>query len=145
MPRIQTLFVSAAIGVLLLGLLTSRMRLGPEMVITVRHIGYGVPNGMLCYGVALFFCLFALVYSLWVVSWSVQAAKWHFGLSILLVGVFCAASFTTERFHRLGGSSSQAVSVLITFGLSPVLFLLLQGVFLLDCLRRLWPFLRGRG
>jgi hypothetical protein len=143
MPRIQTLFVSAAIGVLLLGLLISRIRLGPDLVITVHHIGYGVPNSTLCYGVALFFCLFALVYSLWVVPWSAQAARWHFGLSILLVGVFCAASFAAERFHGLERSSSQAVPILIAFSLSPVLFLMLQVAFLLDCLRRIWPFIRG--
>jgi hypothetical protein len=145
MPRIQTLFASAAVGVLLLGLLTSRLKLGSELVVTFRQTGYGLPYSMLCYVVALFFCLFAVLYSVWMVPWSVRAANWHFGLSVLLVGVFCAASFAADRFKLLEGSSSLAMTVLVAFSFSPVLFLLIQGAFILDGLRRVWPFLRAWG
>jgi hypothetical protein len=145
MPRIQTLFASAAVGVLLLGLLTSRLKLGSELVVTFRQTGYGLPYSMLCYVVALFFCLFAVLYSVWMVPWSVRAANWHFGLSVLLVGVFCAASFAADRFKLLEGSSSLAMTVLVAFSFSPVLFLLIQGAFILDGLRRAWPFLRAWG
>ena len=53
MPRIQTLFASAAVGVLLLGLLTSRLKPGSELVVTFHRTGYGLPYSMLCYGVPL--------------------------------------------------------------------------------------------
>jgi hypothetical protein len=145
MPRIQTLFASAAVGVLLFGLLTSRLKPGPMMVVTLRQTGYGLPYSVLCYGVALSFCLFTFLYSVWMVSWSVQAAKWHFGLSVLLVGLFCAASFAADRFKLLEGSSSLAMPVLAAFSFSPVLFLLVQGAFLLDAFRRIWPLLRAGG
>jgi hypothetical protein len=143
MPRIQTLFASAAVGVLLLGLLTSRLKLGSELGVTLRQTVYGLPYSMLCYGVAFFFCLFAVLYSVWIVPWSVRAASWHFGLSVLFVGVFCAASFAADRFKMLEGSSSLAMTVLAAFSFSPVLFLLIQGAFVLDAFRRVWPFLRA--
>jgi hypothetical protein len=143
MPRIQTLFASAAVGVLLLGLLTSRLKLGSELVVTLRQTGYGLPYSMLCYGVAFFFCLFAVLYSVWIVSWSVRAANWHIGLSVLFVGVFCAASFAADRSKMLEGSSSLAMTILVAFSFSPVLFLLIQGAFVLDAFRRVWPFLRA--
>jgi TctA family transporter len=141
MQRIQTLFASAAVGVLLLGLVTSRFKPGSEMVVTLRQTGYGLPYSMLCYGVALFFCLSALLYSVWTVPWSVRAANWHFGLSVFLVGVFCAASVAADRFKLLEGSAGLAMTVLVAFSFSPVLFLLVQGAFLLDGFRRVWPFL----
>jgi hypothetical protein len=145
MPRVQTLFASAAVGVLLLGLLTSRLRPESEMVVTLRHTGYALPYSMLCYGIALSFSLFAFLYSVWMVRWSVQAASWHFGLSVLLVGLFCAASIAADRFKLLEGSSSLAIPVLAAFTFSPVLFLLVQGAFLLDAFRRIWPSLRAQG
>jgi len=143
MPRIQTLFASAAVVVLLLGLLTSRINQTFGLTISLRHSVYACPNSVLCYGVALFFCFFALLYSVWTVPWSAQAARWHFALSVLLVGVFCAASFAAVRFKVFGGSSRLAIPILVAFSLSPVLFLLVQGFFLLDGFRRAWPVFRG--
>jgi hypothetical protein len=145
MPRIQTLFASAAVGVLLFGLLISRLKLGPGITFVLRRTGYGLPYSLLCYGVALSFCLFAVLYSVWMVPWSVQAANWHFGLSVLLAGLFCAASFAADRFKLPEGSSSLAMPVLAAFSFSPVLFLLVQGAFLLDAFRRIWPLLRAGG
>ncbi len=143
MPRIPTLFATAAVGVLLLGLLTSRFNLGFGLSVSLRRTAYGVPNSMLCYGVALFFCFFAVLYSVWMVPWSAQAARWHFAISVLLIGVFCAASFTAARFKLFEASSGLAIPILVAFSLSPVLFLLIQGFFILDGFRRAWPVLRA--
>jgi hypothetical protein len=143
MPRIQTLFASAAVVALLLGLITSRFNQRFGLMISLRHSVYFSPNSMLCYGVALFFCFFALLYSVWTVPWNAQAARWHFALSVLLVGVFCAASFAAVRFKVFEGSSRLPIPILVAFSISPVLFLLLQGVFILDGFRRAWPVFRG--
>jgi len=142
MSRIQTLFAAAAIGALLLGLLATRFNLRWGLTITLRQTRYMVPNSMLCYGVALFFCLFAVLYSVWTVPWSVRAASWHLALSLLLVGVFGAAAFAADRLKLLEGSTNFAMPVLVAFSFSPVLFLVIQGVFLLDCFRRALPVLR---
>jgi hypothetical protein len=74
-----------------------------------------------------------------------SGSELHFGLSVLLVGLFCAASFAADRFKLLEGSSSLAMPVLAAFSFSPVLFLLVQGAFLLDAFRRIWPLLRAGG
>jgi hypothetical protein len=37
---------------------------------------------------ALTFSFFAFMYSLWFVPWSVRAASWHLGLSVITVAVF---------------------------------------------------------
>ena len=142
MPRLPMLFATAAIVALLLGLLTSRFELLAGMTITLPKASYFVPNGTLCYGIALFFCLFAFLYSVWILPWSTQAGVWHFSLSVLSVGLFLVASI---RFKLLEGSSSLAMPVLAAFTFSPVLFLLVQGAFLLDAFRRIWPLLRARG
>jgi hypothetical protein len=142
MPRLPMLFATAAIVALLLGLLTSRFDLLAGMTITLPRATYFVSNGILCYGVALVFCLFAFLYSIWIVPWSAQAGVWHFSLSVLSVGLFLVASI---RFKLLEGSSSLAMPVLAAFTFSPVLFLLVQGAFLLDAFRRIWPLLRAGG
>lgn len=139
MARIQTLFATAAVMALLVGLLAPN--LGSGLSITRRGAAYLVPNSMLCYGIALFFCFFAILYSVWTVPWSAQATRWHFILSILLVGVFGAASYAGVRFNVFQASSEFAMPILIAFTFSPILFLIVQGFFLLDGIRRAWPVL----
>jgi hypothetical protein len=143
MPRLPMLFATAAIVALLLGLLTSRFDLSTGMTITLPKATYFVPNATLCYGIALFFCLFAFRYSVWFLPWSTQAGVWHFSLSALSVGLFLIASIGMDRFKLLTGPSALELPFLIAFSFSPVLFLLIQGFFILDGLRRCWPFLRG--
>ena len=143
MPRLPMLFATAAIVALLLGLLTSRFDLSTGMTITLPKATYFVPNGTLCYGIALFFCLFAFLYSVWILPWSTQAGVWHFSLSALSVGLFLIASIGMDRFKLLTGPPALELPFLIVFSFSPVLFLLIQGFFILDGLRRCWPFLRG--
>ena len=143
MPRLPMLFATAAVTALLLGMLTSRFDLSTGMTIAMHKTGYFVPNAILCYGVALFFCLFAFLYSVWIVPWSTQAGVWHFSLSVLSVGLFLIASIGMDRFKLLTGPPALAIPFLIVFSFSPVLFLLIQGFFILDGLRRCWPFLRG--
>ncbi len=142
MPRSQTLFATAAVVALLPGLLTSRINLGSGLTVSLHRTVYLIPPSMLCYGVALLFCLFAILYSVWTVPWSTQAARWHFAISVFLIGVFCAASSAAVRFNVIESSSRLALPVLIAFILSPVLFPLIQGFFIVDGLRRAWPVLR---
>ena len=142
MPRLPMLFATAAIVALLLGLLTSRFDLVTGMTITLPAT-YFVPNRTLCYGIALFFCLFAFLYSVWILPWSTQAGVWHFPLSVLSVGLFLIASIGMDPFKLLTWPPALAIPFLIVFSFSPVLFLLIQGFFILDGLRRCWPFLRG--
>ena len=143
MPRLPMLFATAAIVALLLGLLTSRFDLSTGMTITLPKASYFVPNGTLCYGVALFFCLFAFLYSVWILPWSTQAGLWHFSLSVLSVGLFLVASIGMDRLKFANGPPALAIPFLVVFSFSPVLFLLIQGFFILDGLRRCWPFLRS--
>ena len=143
MPRLPMLFASAAIVALLLGLLTSRFDLLADMTVALPKATYFVPNGTLCYGIALFFCLFAFLYSVWILPWSTQAGVWHFSLSVLAVGLFLVASIALDRFKLSSGPPALAIPFLIVFSFSPVLFPLIQGFFILDGLRRCWPFLRS--
>ena len=124
-------------------MLTSRLDLSTGMTIVLHKASYFVPNGILCYGVALFFCLFAFLYSVWIVPWSAHAAAWHFSLSVLSVVLFLIASIGLDRFKLLTGRESLAIPFLFVFSFSPMLFLVIQGFFILDGLRRCWPFLRG--
>jgi hypothetical protein len=143
MPRLPMLFATAAITALIMGLLTSRFDLATGMTLTLPRATYLIPNRMLCYGAALFFCLFAFLYSIWIVPWSAQAAMWHFALSVLAVGVFLAASIGMDRFKLGAEPPALAIPCVLVFSFSPVFFLLIQGFFILDSLRRCWSLLRG--
>jgi hypothetical protein len=143
MPRLPMLFATAAIVALVLGSLTSRLDLSTGMTITLPKASYFVPNRTLCYGIALFFCLFAFLYSVWILPWSTQAGLWHFSLSVLSVGLFLVASIGMDRLKFANGPPALAIPFLVVFSFSPVLFLLIQGFFILDGLRRCWPFLRS--
>jgi hypothetical protein len=143
MPRLPMLFATTAITALILGLLTSRFDLSTGMTLMLPRASYLIPDRMLCYGVALFFCLFAFLYSIWIVPWSAQAAMWHFALSLLSVGVFLAASIGMDRFKLGTGPPALAIPFLLAFSFSLVFFLLIQGFFILDGLRRCWSLLRG--
>lgn len=128
---------------LLMGLLASRFNLPFGLTVTHPAATFVVPNSVLCYGIALCFCFFAIQYSVWAVPWNAQATRWHFVLSVFLVGVFCAASFASQRVVLSQTSSRLAIPVLIAFTFTPILFLILQGFFLLDGIRRAWPVLRA--
>jgi len=143
MSRAPVFFATAAAMALLLGLLTSRFDLSAGMSLALPRAHYAIPNRMLCYGVALFFCLFAFVYSIWTVRWSAQAAMWHFSLSLLSVGGFLVALVAMDRFKLVAEPPAFSMPLLLVFIFSPVFFLLIQGFFILDGLRRCWPLLRG--
>jgi hypothetical protein len=143
MPRIPMLFATAAVMALILGLLTSRFDVSTSMSLALPRAHYAIPNRMLCYGVALFFCLFAFLYSIWMVQWSAQAAMWHFALSLLSVGGFLVALIGMDRFKLVAEPPALGLPLLLVFSFSPVFFLLIQGFFILDGLRRCWPLLRG--
>jgi hypothetical protein len=143
MPRVSVLFAIASITFLVLGGFALRFDLRAHLSLALPRAHYVVPNSTLCFGVALFFCLFAFLYSLWFVPWSVQAAGWHFAFSLIFVALFVVALLDAGPGRLTAEPAAFAVSVLLAFNISPVLFLLIQGVFLLDGIRRCWPLFRG--
>jgi len=138
--RIPTLFAVAGVVVLVVGLLSSRMGLRSGMSLTWHGTGYLLGNSLLCFGAGVFFCLFAFLYSLWMVPWSAQAGWWHFGLSLLCIGMFCIGLLVPERSVP-GDGPALTLPLLIAFTASAPLFLAVQGLFLVDGLRRCWPLL----
>ena len=64
MTRLVTLFATAAVVLLLLGLLMSRLHLRSGLSLSLPAGGWLIPYWVLCFGAALFFCLFAFAYSL---------------------------------------------------------------------------------
>ena len=138
MPRPQVLLAGAAVMALILGLLPSRLAPSISMAMGSSRAHYEIPSSLLFYGVALFLCLFAFLYSIWMVPWSMQLARWHFGLSVLAVMTFLSASILMTRLKVDLKASTSGIPLLLTFSLSPLFFLLLQAVFLIDGLRRSW-------
>ena len=137
MPRPQILFALAAVVALILGLLPSRFAPSMSMALGSRRVHYEIP-GMPFYGVALFFRLFAFLYSIWMVPWNTKAAMWHFGLSVLAVMTFLSASILIRRLKGDLQASTLGIPLLLTFSASLLLFLVLQAIFLIDGLRRSW-------
>lgn len=138
MPRPQILFAFAAVVALILGLLPSRFAPSMSMALGPRRAHYEIPGSMPFYGVALFFCLFAFLYSIWMVPWSTKAAMWHFGLSVLAVMTFLSASILIRRLKGDLQASTLGIPLLLSFSASPLTFLVLQAIFLIDGLRRSW-------
>ena len=136
MTRLSTLFAIAAMAVLLLGVLTSHLDLQSGLAVSLPTGSYYISYNVLCFGAALFFCLFAFVYSIWMVPWSAQAAMWHFGLSIFCVAAFLAASIAINRPGIQEHMTRSATLVFVLYCFAPILFLLVQSFYILDGLRR---------
>jgi hypothetical protein len=141
MQRIQSFFAVAALVVLAVSLLVPRGALRAGLSVQWGGRGYVLPNQMLFYGVALTFTFFAFMYSLWFVPWSVRAASWHLGLSVITVAVFSGSLLLSQRVGESGEPSGRMVALLLPFIASPALFLLIQGWYLIDALRRCWAIL----
>ena len=144
MPRLPTLFAIAAVAVLLGAQLPSRFNLETGMSFTLPGATHYIPNTVLCYAAAAFFTLFAFLYSVPMVRWNPNAGMWHFGLSILSTALFFAASLAMDRITLGGHPSAFELPSIVVVCISPVLFLLVQAIYLFDGLRRtLLPLLRS--
>lgn len=66
-----------------------------------------------------------------------------FGLSVALLAIFCGTAVAMESTKPAHSSSPEAMTLLLAFIVSPLLFAFVQGVFALDGLRRCLPLLRG--
>ncbi len=142
MLRLPTLFATIAAVALILGL-GLRLDLSTGLTLTLPKTTYLISYRILCFGVATWFCLFAFLYSIRIIPWSAQAATWHFGLSLVLVALFITAALGMDWPKLNDGSSTMAIAFMLAFSLTPIIFLLLQGFFVVDGLRRCWPLLRG--
>ncbi len=143
MPRIPILFAGTALFVLSVGLLSSRFNFSAGMTLTLLKKTYLIPYHLLCFGAASCLCIFAFLYSMWMVHWNARVALWHLGLSVVSLTLFFGAAVAAQRVKLTDGSSPLAVTVLLAFIVSPLLFLLTQGLFALDGLRRCLPLFRG--
>ena len=143
MPRIPILFAATALFILSMGLLSSRFNFATGMTLALPKNTYLIPYHLLCFGAASCFCIFAFLYSMWMVPWSARVALWHLGLSVVCLALFFCAAVAAQRSKLTDGSSPLAVTVLLAFTVSPLLFLLTQGFFALDGLRRCLPLFRS--
>jgi hypothetical protein len=141
MARLPTLFAVSAACALVLGILSPRFDVRAGMSVTWHGAGYMIPNKTLCFGAAVFFCLFAFLYSIRLIPWSVGAGSWHFGLSILCIIIFSVAFVAAGCYPEAESSSNPVLIVMLLFVASPVCFLLIQGLYLIDAVRRCWPLL----
>lgn len=142
MPRIPILFAATALFLLFVGLIGSRFGFPAGMTLTLPKNTYLIPYQLLCFGAASCFCIFAFLYSMWMIPWNARVALWHLGLSVAFLALFFGAAVAVQR-SKLTDVSPFAVTVLLAFIVSPLLFLLTQGFFALDGLRRCLPLFRG--
>ena len=141
MQRVQSFFAVAALLVLALSLWRPRWALDAGLSVQWGGRGYFIPSQILLYGVALVFTFFAFLYSLWFIPWSVQAACWHLGMSVIGAGVFFGSLLAFPYVADGSEHSGRMLVLLILVTASPVVFLLIQGWYLIDALRRCWPLL----
>ena len=142
MPRLPVLFAATAVIVLVAGLIGSRFGFSTGMTLTLPRNTYLISYHLLCFGAASCLCLFAFLYSIWMVPWSASAAWWHFGLSVALLALFCGATVAMESSKPPYGSSPAAMTLLLAFTVSPLLFAFVQGLFVLDGFRRCLSLIR---
>lgn len=136
-------FATIALFVLSVGLISSRHSFSVGMTLTLLRNTYLVPFYLLCFGAASCLCIFAFLYSMWMVPWNARMALWHLGLSVASLALFFVAAVITQRSRLTDVSTPLAVTVLLALIVSPLLFLLTQGLFALDGLRRCLPLIRG--
>ncbi len=142
MTRLPALFAMFAVVLLVLGLFPTDPSMTAGMTFTSPARTFVIPNRLLCFAAALSFCFFATAYSAWFVPWSYRSGLWHFGLSAAAVGAFVLSSVAFRSAGAFDQKGTLTLPLLLAFSLSPFVFLLVQGVFFFDGLRRCWPLLR---
>lgn len=144
MNRISIWFAAAAMILLGVGLLSPWLVPNQGLTMQARGTTCFVQPSLLCKGLALVFCGFTFLYSMWKVPWSARAAAWHLGLSLMAVTLFVVGFAPLARFQALdrpaGPLSPGVQAMLAGFVLGPALFAVVQGWFVMDSLRRIWLF-----
>ncbi len=136
MTRIPEMFAIGAI-VLLVFALFSRF-IGPPVSISVqwRGTGYLFPPASVGIAFATFLCLFAAVYSIWMVPMSEKWAMWHFWLTSVGIGMFWLSFYRLvpvlsdpARATKLSGLTAAAAWGQI---ISIAVLLMAQAIFILN-------------
>jgi hypothetical protein len=141
--RPSTFFAMATILLLVFGMLASRFIQTLGLSVTWHRTGYIFPAETFCNGVALVFCCFTFLYSVWVIPWNNKAAMWHFGLSLSTLAIFAAGYMAIQYSLRPAAFGSDHLPLhqhltIAGFIVGQVLFVFVQAWFVLDFLRRLW-------
>ena len=149
MLRTQNLFAFAAIGLLALGPLASKLWSETGFTVGTHDRGYVFSNEMPLYCLAALFAGFAFLYSIGYIPFSPTMMRWHFWLS--LVGVFlCVAGWTTFSWYvaneeRIANTRVGAGGMLVAaaFLAGLLTFVSMQLWFAIDLARALFKIRAG--
>lgn len=137
MSLASKLFAVYGFGLLVLAFSCPYILPGVEVSIPIGNKGYGFPLASVCIGLAALYCVFAAVYSLYMLPFSKTGELWHFvitalGTSLALASFYrfaLEAPILGQRGTDLSGLDLVVAWVVIA---SPILVLLAQSIFVFN-------------
>lgn len=148
MNRPTILFAGASICLLILAFVTDRI--GAEagsLVFNFRNKGYGFSPASIFVFMAALSCMFAAVYSFWIVPMNQKAATWHFWLTAIGFSLFWIFYYTFSAIAKGDAArrSGPIVAAMAITGLASFLLIMVaQGVFVTNLISGIAQ-LRQRG
>jgi hypothetical protein len=100
--------------------------------ITWRGTGYVLPPGTISIALATALCVFATIYSLWMLPFSRIAMQWHFWVTSIGIVVFLLA------FYRAGSALPDSRTAIWVVFVSPAVVLLSQVIFVWNLLQAIF-------
>jgi len=142
LSRPAEFFVVAAIGLLVFALL-SRFLVPSEVLgvsLGLHRMGYVFSLASVCVFMAAFLCVFAAIYSFWILPMNQKVAMWHFWLTAAGIAIFWFGLYLFFKYRPHGELHGRALAVTIGWLTSLPLLVVAQGIFLVNLisgLRRL--------
>jgi len=133
MERPSELFVIST--VILLGFALFSRFISPSALgisTTWRGTVYVFPPGSICTALATALCLFATIYSFWMLPFNRTATLWHFWLTSIGIAVFLLS------FYRATSTLPYSRTALWTFFVSPAVVLLAQIIFIWNIIQAIF-------
>ena len=133
MTRSAMLFAVAAIALLIFALLSRYMAPAGFVTFTFHRESFAFSPDSVCVFMAAFLCVFAAIYSFWILPMNQKAATWHFwltagGILIFWIGFYSLAALATRgRLVEFRGAALATAVGLLT---SSSMILIAQGIFL---------------
>ena len=140
MDRPSELFVISAI--ILLGFALVARFINPSglgIFITWRSTAYILPPSSISIAMATALCLFAAIYSLWMLPFNRTGILWHFWPTAIGIGVFWLS------FYRAGSTLPHSRTAVWAVFMSPAVVLLTQVVFVWNLIQAIFKMPRLHG
>ena len=146
LSRPAEFFAVAAIGLLVFALL-SRFLVPSEVLgvsLGLRRTGYIFSVASVSVFMAAVLCVFAAIYSFWILPMNQRAAMWHFWLTASGIAIYWVGLYLFFKYRPHGELHGRALAATVGWLTAFPLLVIAQGIFLVNLISGLMNLRRAR-